>query len=113
MERPKRQTRKPGKYDDEFIIPAEAAEMYWEANTRKVYRFLTDKDIKSSLKDTTVYILWPGDGKWYLAEVDEVRGKCSTQPAAVTGASCSEQRHLSHVDPSAGSATIHRVPSCN
>eukprot|EP00878_Enallax_costatus_P029218 GHUV01031663.1.p1 GENE.GHUV01031663.1~~GHUV01031663.1.p1 ORF type:complete len:108 (+),score=27.03 GHUV01031663.1:397-720(+) len=72
MERPKRQTRKPGKYDDEFIIPAEAAEMYWEANTRKVYRFLTDKDIKSSLKDTTVYILWPGDGKWYLAEVDEM-----------------------------------------
>lgn len=56
----------------EFIIPAEAAEMYWEANTRKVYRFLTLKDVKTSLKHSTVYILWPGDRKWYLAEVEQV-----------------------------------------
>lgn len=61
----------------EFIIPAEAAEMYWEANTRKVYRFLTDKDVKSSLKDTTVYILWPKDGVWYVAEIEQVRGICN------------------------------------
>lgn len=47
--------------------------MYWEANSRKVYRFLTEKDVKTSLKHSTVYILWPGDGKWYLAEVEEVR----------------------------------------
>lgn len=46
--------------------------MYWEANSRKVYRLLTHKDIKNSLKDTDVYILWPDDGIWYMAEVEQV-----------------------------------------
>jgi hypothetical protein len=46
--------------------------MYWEANSRKVYRVLTHKDIKNTLKDTDVYILWPDDGIWYMAEVEQV-----------------------------------------
>jgi hypothetical protein len=60
-------------HDPDFVIPEEAAKMYWEANSRKVYRVLTHKDIKNSLKDTDVYILWPDDGIWYMAEVEQVR----------------------------------------
>jgi hypothetical protein len=59
-------------HDPDFVIPEEAAKMYWEANSRKVYRVLTHKDIKNSLKDTDVYILWPDDGVWYMAEVEQV-----------------------------------------
>lgn len=60
-------------HDPDFVIPEEAAQMYWEANTRKVYRLLQHKDIKTSLKNTEVHILWPEDNKWYLAEVEKVR----------------------------------------
>eukprot|EP00775_Hariotina_reticulata_P010527 gene10527-10687_t len=68
MERPKRQ-RKVKKYDeDEFVadVAVEAADM---GSTRRVYRLLRRKDIKTSLKHTEVYILWPSDGTWYMAEL--------------------------------------------
>lgn len=56
----------------EFMVPEGAASTYWESNTRKVYRFLKYRDIKSSLRNSEVYILWPADGVWYKAEVDQV-----------------------------------------
>jgi hypothetical protein len=39
---------------------------------RRVYRLLKMRDIKPTLKDTEVHILWPDNGIWYLAEVLEV-----------------------------------------
>lgn len=74
--------------DPDFVIPEEAANMYWEANSRKVYRLLTHKDIKSSIKDTDVYILWPDDGTWYMAEVEQV-GQQHCLKAQPCSCSCS------------------------
>jgi hypothetical protein len=39
---------------------------------RRVYRLLRLRDIKPSLKDTEVHILWPEDGTWYMADIKKV-----------------------------------------
>lgn len=46
--------------------------------TRRVYRLLKARDVKPTLKDTEVHILWPDNGVWYMAEVLQVsRAQCS------------------------------------
>ena len=40
--------------------------------TRQVYRLLHDADVGDALVGREVFILWPDDGTWYSAEVDEV-----------------------------------------
>lgn len=42
-------------------------------NMRRVYRLLKPRDIKASLKNTEVHVLWPANGVWYMADVHEVR----------------------------------------
>lgn len=54
----------------DYEVPSSTAVL---PNMRRVYRLLKRRDIKPSLKDTEVHILWPDNGVWYLAEVIEVR----------------------------------------
>jgi hypothetical protein len=49
-------------------VAVEAADL---GSTRRVYRLLRRRDIKTSLKHTEVYILWPSDGTWYMAEIEQ------------------------------------------
>lgn len=51
---------------------------------RRVYRLLKGRDIKASLKDTEVHVLWPDNGVWYLAEVMEVRHTASSSNSRST-----------------------------
>jgi hypothetical protein len=55
---------------------------------RRVYRLLKMRDIKPTLKDTEVHILWPDNGIWYLAEVLEVSAQHSNS------SNSSSQPHL-------------------
>jgi hypothetical protein len=41
-----------------------------------VYRLLRDADVGAALVGREVFILWPDNGTWYSAEVDEVRVVC-------------------------------------
>lgn len=54
----------------EYEVPSATAVL---PNMRRVYRLLKLRDVKPTLKDTEVHILWPDNGIWYLAEVLEVR----------------------------------------
>ena len=38
-----------------------------------MYKLLCDADVSPALEGREVFILWPDDGTWYAAEVDEVR----------------------------------------
>lgn len=53
----------------EYEVPSASAVL---PNMRRVYRLLKMRDLKPTLKDTEVHILWPDNGTWYLAEVLEV-----------------------------------------
>jgi hypothetical protein len=39
---------------------------------RRVYKLLALTDVRAALKDKQIHILWPEDGKWYAADIDEV-----------------------------------------
>jgi hypothetical protein len=62
----------------EYEVPSATAVL---PNTRRVYRLLKTRDIRPSLKDTEVHVLWPDNGIWYLAEVLEVRDPTPLPPA--------------------------------
>jgi hypothetical protein len=87
----------------EYEVPSATAVL---PNTRRVYRLLKTRDIRPSLKDTEVHVLWPDNGIWYLAEVLEVRnpnpllqpGQCST---------CRLLLAVGHITP----VTLHRTAS--
>ncbi len=42
-------------------------------NRRRVYKLLANNDVRASLKDKQIHILWPEDGQWYAADIEEVR----------------------------------------
>jgi hypothetical protein len=46
---------------------------------RSVYRLLTKRDVKQELQDSTLHILWPDDGVWYAAEIEEVSSSSIVQ----------------------------------
>lgn len=54
----------------EYEVPSATAVL---PNMRRVYRLLKPRDIKASLKNTEVHVLWPANGVWYMADVHEVR----------------------------------------
>lgn len=58
----------------EFGVEALVKEGKGAAGQRQVYKLLRAKDIKPGLEKKTLHILWPDDGKWYAADIEEVRG---------------------------------------